>query len=153
MIIDNNLDISGAAKATSFTQTSDYREKKDITPLSLEEYSVDKLNPVRFKYKSNNQDSIGLIAHELQEHYPFLVEGTKDGETKQSVNYMGLIGLLIKEVQELKNEIKKEKEYIKIRPSKRPENGEEGTLYYDKDKQRMYYKDGIGWVEMGYEDF
>jgi hypothetical protein len=63
---------------------------------------------------------------------------------------MGLIGVLIKEVQELKM---KEKEYIKLTPSTRPENGTEGTMYYDKDKQRMYYKDGIGWVEMGYENF
>ena len=137
----------------SFTTTSDYRAKKDISPLLLEEYSVNNLNPVKFKYINSNQDSIGLIAHEVQEHYPFLVEGTKDGETIQSVNYMGLIGVLIKEVQELKNELKKEKESIRLLPSKRPENGEEGTIYYDKDKQRMYYKDGIGWVEMGWEEF
>ena len=81
------------------------------------------------------------------------MEGVKDGETMQSVNYIGLVGVLIKEVQELKNEIKKEREYIQLRPSKRPENGEEGTIYYDKDKQRMYYRDGIGWVEIGYEDY
>jgi hypothetical protein len=151
---------AGTVTAKSFTSTSDYRTKKDIRPLLLEEYSVDKLKPVKFKYTSSNQDSIGLIAHEIQEHYPFLVEGTKDGEKTQSVNYMGLIGVLIKEVQELKNdvqylknELKKEKEYIKLTPSTRPENGTEGTIYYDKDKQRMYYKDGIGWVEMGWEEF
>ena len=104
MLIDNNLVITGTATATSFTSTSDYRAKKEITPLLLEEYSIDKLNPVKFKYKSNNKDSIGLIAHELQEQIPFLVEGTKDGEM-QSVNYMGLVGVLIKEVQELKNRV------------------------------------------------
>ncbi len=105
MVINtNNLAVTGAVSATSFTSTSDYRAKKDISPLSLEEYSIDKLNPVKFKFKSNNQDSIGLVAHELQEHIPFLVEGTKDGEM-QSVNYMGLVGVLIKEVQELKNRV------------------------------------------------
>ena len=96
--------VTGTVTATSFTSTSDYRAKKDISPLSLEEYSIDKLNPVKFKYRSNNQDSIGLVAHELQEHIPFLVEGTKDGPM-QSVNYMGLVGVLIKEVQELKNRV------------------------------------------------
>jgi hypothetical protein len=35
-----------------------------------------------------------------------LVEGEKDGEKTQSVNYNGLIGVLIKEIQELKNRIK-----------------------------------------------
>jgi hypothetical protein len=105
MVINtNNLTVTGTVTATSFTSTSDYRAKKDISPLSLEEYSIDKLNPVKFKFKSNNQDSIGLIAHELQEHIPFLVEGKKDGEM-QSVNYMGLVGVLIKEVQELKNRV------------------------------------------------
>ena len=55
--------------------------------------------------KLGKQD-IGLIAHELQEIYPELVNGEKDGEQFQSVNYIGLIPILIKEIQELKKEIK-----------------------------------------------
>ena len=39
----------------------------------------------------NNID-IGLIAHELQLHYPFLVTGNKNDDALQSVNYIGLIG-------------------------------------------------------------
>jgi hypothetical protein len=99
------LATDGMVTATSFTAASDYRVKKDIYPFSLEEYSVDKLKPVKFKYTSSHQDSIGLIAHEVQEHYPFLVEGTKDGDKTQSVNYIGLVGVLIKEVQELKHRV------------------------------------------------
>ena len=53
-----------------------------------------------------DSDDIGFIAHELQEHYPFLVEGEKDGHDYQSVNYNGLIGILINEVQQLKKEIR-----------------------------------------------
>ena len=49
---------------------------------------------------------MGFIAHELQEHYPFLVSGEKDGTENQSVNYTGLIALLVKEIQELKQDIK-----------------------------------------------
>ena len=63
--------------------------------------------------KLNNKQSLGLIAHELQEHYPFLVEGEKDAETKQSVDYIGLIAVLIKEIQELKKEVKMLKENCK----------------------------------------
>jgi hypothetical protein len=55
-----------------------------------------------------------LIAHEVQEYYPFLVEGEKDGYNTQSVNYIGLIGVLIKEIQELKREIKILKQLNKI---------------------------------------
>ncbi len=55
-----------------------------------------------------------MIAHEVQEYYPFLVEGEKDGYNTQSVNYIGLIGVLIKEIQELKREIKILKQLNKI---------------------------------------
>jgi hypothetical protein len=65
------------------------------------------LKPVYFKFNKDNKESIGLIAHELQEYYPFLVEGEKDGENIQSVNYSGLIGVLIKEIQELKKRVSK----------------------------------------------
>ena len=68
----------------------------------MEDYSVDNLNPVIFKFKKDGKESIGLIAHELQDFYSFLVEGEKDGERTQTVNYNGLIGVLIKEIQELK---------------------------------------------------
>jgi len=107
LIIDynGNTQAFGTVTAVSFTATSDYRAKENIKPLNLEEYSVDNLNPVHFKFKQTGKESIGLIAHELQEHYPFLVEGEKDGEQKQSVNYNGLIGVLIKEIQELKRDL------------------------------------------------
>jgi hypothetical protein len=39
-------------------------------------------------------------------YYPFLVNGTKDGEQFQSVNYTGLIGILTKEIQEIKERVK-----------------------------------------------
>ena len=47
-------------------------------------------------YDMNSLREIGLIAHEIQEIYPFLVYGIKDGKEMQSVNYIGLIGILIK---------------------------------------------------------
>ena len=56
--------------------------------------------------KDSNEKAMGVIAHELQEIYPFLVNGQKDGEIMQSVNYIGLIPLLIKEVKLLKKEMK-----------------------------------------------
>ena len=63
--------------------------------------------------KKTGKQDIGLIAHELQEQYPFLVTGIKDGNDLQSVNYIGLIGLLIKEIQNLKNELNDVKYIIK----------------------------------------
>jgi hypothetical protein len=42
-----------------------------------------------------------LSAHELQEYYPELVNGEKDGPDIQTVNYIGLIN----EVKTLKNKL------------------------------------------------
>jgi uncharacterized protein YydD (DUF2326 family) len=54
------------------------------------------------------------LAHEVQEEFPFLVENNKDSQEYQSVNYTGLIPLLVKEIQTLKSkEIKDLKDKIK----------------------------------------
>ena len=72
-------------------------------------YNTDKLRPVSYLNTVSNKQSMGLIAHELQEEYPFLVDGEKDGATNQSVDYIGLIAILIKEIQDLKAILKKNK--------------------------------------------
>ena len=94
---------SGNVSAVSFNTTSDYRIKDNVTPLD-ETYGVDGLNPVTYLNTKTNKHDIGLIAHELQEIYPLLVNGEKDGDTMQSVNYTGLIPILINEVKNLKKE-------------------------------------------------
>ena len=99
------LDISGNVTATSYTSTSDYRIKENVKQLD-EKFIIDKLNPVTYLNNNSGKQDIGLIAHELQEIYPELVNGEKDGEQLQSVNYTGLIPILIKEMQNLKKEIR-----------------------------------------------
>jgi FtsZ-binding cell division protein ZapB len=94
--------VNGLIQGVSFNNPSDYRIKEEVKPLDLKKFSIDHLNPVSYKYKDSQKESIGVIAHELQDYFPFLVEGEKDGEKIQSVNYIGLIGVLVKEIQELK---------------------------------------------------
>jgi hypothetical protein len=72
----------------------------------LEKYNVDNLKPIIYTHKINNSTNIGFLAHDLQEYYPFLVSGVKDGTETQTVNYVGLVGVLTKEIQELKKEMK-----------------------------------------------
>ena len=93
--------------ALAFNVTSDYRIKDDIYSLHdlNDQFTVDKLKPVCYYNNQTKKQDIGIIAHELQEEYPFLVNGEKDGENYQSVNYIGIIGILIKEIQELKSRI------------------------------------------------
>jgi hypothetical protein len=48
---------------------------------------------------------VGFIAHEVQEVFPFLVTGEKDGPATQSLNYNGFIGILTKELKDLKSTV------------------------------------------------
>jgi hypothetical protein len=69
-------------------------------------YTVDKLKPIHYFNKLSKKNDLGFLAHEVQEEFPYLVEGIKDDEKYQSMNYLGLIAVLVKEVQELKKENK-----------------------------------------------
>jgi hypothetical protein len=98
------LDVSGNITTTSLTTTSDYRIKTNIQTLDGT-FTVDNLRPVSYYNTLANNQDIGVIAHELQQHYPFLVHGNKDDDDYQSVNYTGLIGVLINEIQQLKKRV------------------------------------------------
>ena len=99
-------------EAIAFNSTSDYRIKDNVKTLN-ENDTIDNLRPVKYTNKLTNKTDVGLIAHELQELFPFLVNGEKDGPNYQSVNYIGLIGLLIKEIQNLKARVLKLEELNK----------------------------------------
>ena len=106
-----SLSVSGTVTAGAFNATSDYRIKENVANID-ETYTVDNLRPVTYMHKLTKKQNIGVIAHELQEIYPILVEGEKDGDEYQSVNYIGLIGILIKEIKELKIRINNLEEKI-----------------------------------------
>ena len=96
---------SGTISASSFNSTSDYRIKDNIENVKIDYYNIDNLRPVTYYNKLTNKTDIGFIAHEVQEQFPFLVNGEKDGKIYQSINYIGIIPVLVKEIQELKKRI------------------------------------------------
>ena len=99
-----NISASGQIAGLSFNATSDHRMKNNTQPLLITR-TVDKLNPVEYDMSGGNHD-MGFLAHEVQEVFPFLVSGEKDGPYMQSMNYNGFIALLVKEIQDLKRENK-----------------------------------------------
>ena len=108
--VSNSLNVTGAATfatvdATSFNASSDYRIKENVISISDTSYNIDKLRPVTYTNTKAEKQDFGVIAHEIQQQLPFLVSGEKDGENYQSVNYNGLIGLLLNEVQQLKKRV------------------------------------------------
>ena len=100
ILIDGNLTVTG----TITSSPSDYRIKDIIEPLNSS-YTVDDLKPVKYFNKKSKKEEIGFIAHEMQEKYPCLVTGEKDGEDLQTLNYIGLIGVLVQEIQQLKADV------------------------------------------------
>ena len=96
------LDVSGNVRATSFDAISDYRIKDNVRPIPT---TIDNLRPYTYFNRLSGKEDMGFIAHELQAQIPFLVNGEKDGKDYQSVNYIGLVGLLVKEAQELKAQV------------------------------------------------
>ncbi len=109
-----NITSSATIQAVTFKATSDYRIKSNCEPLSLTHYNVDLLKPITYYNTILKKQDIGFIAHEVQELYPFLVDGEKDGEKHQSLNYIGMIGILVKEIQELKAKVKRLEENMNI---------------------------------------
>jgi len=103
VFITGDLKVSGTAYANGVILTSDYRIKDIIETLDDSAvYSVDGLNPVKYFNKKSGKEEVGFIAHEVQEVFPCLVTGEKDGSDLQTLNYIGLIGVLTKEIQLLK---------------------------------------------------
>jgi hypothetical protein len=93
---------AGTITATDFNSTSDNRVKENISTFESGLETIKQLRGVNYTLKENGRKSIGVIAQELEEVLPELV---KNGEVK-SVNYNGLIGVLIEAVKELSEEVK-----------------------------------------------
>ena len=78
--------------------TSDINLKDDIRPFENALATVNQLNGVHFTWKQDDRKSIGVIAQEIEVILPELVTKTEGNKT---VNYNGLIGVLIEAVKEL----------------------------------------------------
>jgi hypothetical protein len=111
--------VNGNVNATSYNASSDYRIKRSVMPLDLT-FTVDVLNPVSYVLKDDKDEKlqVGFIAHEVQEFYPFLVNGVKDGPNTQSINYNGFIGILTKEIKDLKAKVLEQEERIAVQDAR-----------------------------------
>jgi len=89
---------AGQVDALSLNSTSDITLKKDITPIENAVSKLSSINGVGFAWKKNDERTYGVIAQDVEKEFPELVN-TKDFK---SVNYNGLVGVLIEAVKELK---------------------------------------------------
>jgi hypothetical protein len=90
----------GIVTATDFNSTSDASLKRDIHNIKNALELLKELNGVQFIWKEFETPSAGVIAQDVEKVLPELVNIRADTGTK-TVNYSGLIGLLVEAVKEL----------------------------------------------------
>ena len=91
---------TGTLAATNVNSTSDANLKENIETIVGSIDILKDINGVRFVWKDLGTPSVGVIAQEVEQVLPELVSERSDNGTK-SVNYNGLVGVLIEAVKEL----------------------------------------------------
>lgn len=89
-----NLTVGG-----NLNSASDINLKENVRVVENALDIVNQLEGVRFDWKSTGHSSIGVIAQELEKVLPELVTVTDEGT--KTVNYNGIIGVLIQAIKEL----------------------------------------------------
>ena len=94
-------DIKTSGSSTSYSTSSDYRLKENVTYSWDATTRLKQLKPARFNFKADKDTTMdGFLAHEVQDIVPQSVSGEKDGEKMQGIDHSKLVPLLVKTVQE-----------------------------------------------------
>ena len=96
-----NVVASNNITCKTLTQTSSREVKENIIPIESGNGVLD-LNPVSFDYINGSKNQRGFIAEEVEEIYPELVDNSSK---VKSLNYIGLIPYLVKQIQTMQKEI------------------------------------------------
>ena len=100
--------VYSTASVTAYNTSSDHRLKNSVAPMTTGLATVAALNPVTYKWNSDNSNGEGFIAHELQAVIPHAVTGEKDAvdadgkPIHQGVDYSKIVVHLVAACQELK---------------------------------------------------
>ena len=95
--------LTGTVSALEVFSTSDRRLKSNIEPLADSLNTIQQLTGVSFTYNANSQDSIGLVAQDVQAVLPQLVREGDNGFL--TVNYGALVGLLIEGIKDISSRL------------------------------------------------
>jgi len=98
---DTNITTTGDVSATNFNSTSDVTLKQDVSVIDNALEMISQLEGVSWRWKETLKPSLGVTAQNVEEVAPELVSN----EDHKTVNYNGLIGILIEAVKELKSEV------------------------------------------------
>ena len=105
----STLQVSGTITCIDVNSTSDVRLKENIHSIKDPLDKIMKINGVGFRWKENKDEAIGVIAQDIEEIIPEIVKISGDIKT---VNYNGLIGVLIEAIKEQQHQIEELKKQI-----------------------------------------
>jgi hypothetical protein len=103
------LQVAGTITCIDINSTSDIKLKENIHSIPDPLAKVMQINGVRFRWKDTKEISIGVIAQDIEEVIPEIV---KNNDHTKTVNYNGLIGVLIEAVKEQQRQIEELKKQI-----------------------------------------
>ena len=95
----------------TLTEASSLGIKENIETYSPSLEKINKIRPVRYNKKKSKKKEVGLVAEELAEMFPELVETDEKGNPS-GVNYSRAVAVLLHGFKELYKEVKELKEKI-----------------------------------------
>lgn len=108
LTVYGDASISGILTAQDFNSASDIKLKQNVKKIDNALDKILNIDGVHFEWKKSGKKSMGVIAQKVEEVCPELVSGFAD----KTVNYNGIIALLIECVKEQQKEIEYLKEHI-----------------------------------------
>ena len=100
--VGTNLSVLGTVEANNYNSTSDATKKENVAEIDDALAKVLDLRGVTFDWKNGEGSSAGVLAQEVQKVLPSIVDGE---EGNMSVQYNGIIALLLEAVKELSAEV------------------------------------------------
>lgn len=105
--VNGNTNSTGTVSAAGVVLTSDARLKENIQPLEDGLAAVEQLSPVSYNKKQTIESTdysikneIGFLAQDVQKVFPNLVVTGTDKDKTMAVNYIALIPVLTKAIQQ-----------------------------------------------------
>lgn len=108
LTVDGNIDFTGV-----MTDTSDARLKENIAPLESDVFTkVKALQPVSFTMKATPDAApeFGFLAQDVRPLFPNLVAEAADEAKTLSLNYQGMIALLVQSIKDMDAENTRQRE-------------------------------------------
>lgn len=97
---DGEVDFTGAVNAPGFITNSSRKLKAAIAPITAALAIVHELEGVQFEWKATGEPTIGLIAEDVAEVLPAVVQHDPEDGQATGVNYPALVALLIEALKE-----------------------------------------------------